>query len=399
MENETEKTMTINCDLACLLNDSEGVLDSYAKVTINCDAFIASSQVYAKLSGKNTRINADSLRIKEIKGRLLQLEDNTVIDGGMDFKDLVVLAAGNLIATTEGLRALGEAEGVMVLNTFYYPRSGDLGALTKIDGKKQAYNGGAWVLLEDQTLEQALTALPAGGTGLWINGTLTALDAKALEAAKSAGITVECKSLLTYEGLYAAYGSLFTSQERTLVPDGYEILGNLDSAELPLHGPRIYVNGDFTMDEKDLPLLEALEGIVVRGRAQLPVSAVQTFKTKGRAAAYNIFEGRLVELNGNVHWGKHFAGNPRERLTVRVNGRLRFDDDVTAEDLECIAAFSYNGVVLLPPEARAALAPRIRDANGFMGTPAEFEETIPGSIPDTGEEAAFVINGDSFILV
>ncbi|MDR0669193.1 MAG: hypothetical protein LBF95_03840 [Treponema sp.] len=40
---------------------------------------------------------------------------------------------------------------------------------------------------------------------------------------------------------------------------------------------------DGSVDLKDLPLLEALEAIVVRGTATLPASAVQTFKKKGRA--------------------------------------------------------------------------------------------------------------------
>jgi hypothetical protein len=400
MEKETGKKLTINCGLACLLNDQEEMLEAYTKVRINCGTLIASPRIYEKLSAKNAQINTGDIRVREIKGTILQLDGGTVIDGGADFKDLFVLSSGSLIATGEGLRALGKAEGVLVLDTFYYPQSGDPSALVKINGKKRVYTDGAQVLLGDQSLERALSS---GGKHLWVDGTLSALDAKTLEAAKAAGIRVECECLFTYEGLYAAYDSIFTSKERLLVADGYEISGDLESAKLPLYGSKIYVNGNFTMETKDLPLLEAIEGIVVRGRARLPGSTVQCFRKKGRAADYDVFEGRLVELNGNVHWGKPPARGPEEKLTVRVNGCLRFDDDVTAEDLECIASLSYNGTVLLPPAAAGALAPRVKEANGFMGSLADIEKTTGRAFQDwaadyTGEDAT-LINTGSYVLI
>jgi hypothetical protein len=401
MEEESGKKLRINSGLVCLLNDQEGMLDAYTGVTVNCGAFMASPGIYAKLAAKNARINTGNLQILEVKGRVIQLDADTIIDGGIDLTGLFVIAFGNLIIRGEGVESLGKAEGAVVLGTLYYPVSGGLASLAKVKGKKQSYPDGAWVFLGDQDLGKVLAALPPGVEHLWINGTLKALNAKALEAAGALGIKVDCNSLFTYEGLYGLYGNLFRCPDPVLVPDNYETAGDLESAQLPLYGPRIYVNGNFTLKSGDLPLLEAVESIVVRGEAKIPSSAVQSFKRKGRAGSYEVFEGRLVELQGDVHWGRRqFADTPGEKLTVKINGRLQFDDDTVEEDLECIAALSYNGAVLLPRRLKPILASKLKEANGFMGDLEEFEKMNGGPANDAGsaEDDTTVINTGSYIL-
>jgi hypothetical protein len=66
-----------------------------------------------------------------------------------------------------------------------------------------------------------------------------------------------------------------------------------------------------------------------------------------------------------------------EKISLFVNGCLVFDNDVTAEDTECIASLSYNGKVLLPGQARAALASKVKIGNGFMGEPKMKTEEEP----------------------
>jgi hypothetical protein len=172
------------------------------------------------------------------------------------------------------------------------------------------------------------------------------------------------------------------------------------------------------MEARDLPLLEALEAIVVRGTATLPGSAIRIFKDKGKAGSYEI-SGNGQTINGYAQWGhRQLAGGqsaetPEEPLSVTVNGCLRFDDDVTEEDLDRIAAVYCNGAVLLPPHLKAVLAPRVKQANGFIGDEAEFEKITgrrigdfiigymgKGADADTDEAAGkLVINTGSYFLV
>ncbi|MDR2376095.1 MAG: hypothetical protein LBD96_06615 [Treponema sp.] len=398
MEQETKKKLVINCGLVCLLRDQEGILDSFDKITVNCGRFVVSPAIYTRLNTKKTTINSGTILVKTVGEKILQLNDNAVIDGSTDLKDSLVLATDSLIVKGEGLARLAGAEGLIVLGTLYYPASGDLGSLIKVDGKKRPYPDEAQVLLGDHDLAGALAAVPPDAKYLWIDGTLSALDTASLETAKAAGMRIDCTSLFTYEGLYAAYGGLFRCPNPVLVGDDYEITGDhFKAARLPFSGPKVYVNGDFSMDAKDLPLLEALEAIVVRGRATLPVSVAQAFRKKGRAGDYEILEGRQVTINSSVLWGhrqftdQQTAGTG-EKLSVTVNGCLRFDDDVTAEDLDCIASLSCNGAVLLPSHLKGALAPRIKDANGFIGDDAEFEKMTGHKINDY---AGGFMNGDT----
>jgi hypothetical protein len=405
---ETGKKLSINCGLACLLSDQEGTLDAYAAIQINCGQLIVSRAVYAKLSGERARINTGLLQVVELKGRILRLDGNTILDAGADLKDRFVIVDGSLIVREGGLEKLGEAGGLIVLDKLYYPEPGNLASLAGMIGGKRSYPAGAHVLLGDQSLAVALAALPPGVKHLWIDGALNALDAKTLETARAAGIRIDCASLFTYEGLYAAYGGLFHCPDPVLVGDGYEITGDLQAAKLVFYGPKVYVNGDFSMEAKDLPLLEALEAIVIRGRATLPGSAIQTFRKKGRAGDYELIEGRLVTINGNAQWGhrqfaeSRAAGRPEEKLTIQVNGCLIFDDDVTEEDLDCVAALSCNGVVLLPSRLKGVLASRIKEAHGFIGDKKDFEALKAGGGNEPAgpaDEDEVSINTGSYILI
>jgi hypothetical protein len=385
MGNEPVKTLKINCGLACLLNDREGILDAYEKIHINCGAFIATSAINAKLLARNAKINAGNMQVKEIKGKILQLDSNTVIDGKAGFKDVFILAAGNLVLKGEGMNALGEAEGAIVMGKLFYPDSGDPAVLARVNGDKRPYPEGAYVLLGDYDLDKAMAAAPGGSRHIWVSGKITALNRKALEDARAGELKITCGSLLIYEDFNGSSGDLFTCSDRELVPPGYEMTGSLKSANLPFYGPKLYVSGDFTLEAGDIPLLEKIESIIVKGRATLPASAAETFRKKGRAGSYRVLEGRLREINGfeqYSHGQLAESVSAGEKLVLEVNGCLLFDEDVTAEDTACIAALSYNGAVLVPAPVKAALASKVRAATGFMGDPALIEKMTGLNIRD-----------------
>jgi hypothetical protein len=90
-----------------------------------------------------------------------------------------------------------------------------------------------------------------------------------------------------------------------------------------------------------------------------------------------------------------------------VNGCLLFDEDVKAEDIECIASLSYNGTVLALGPAKSALAQKVKTGNGFMGDPAMLETLTGKSIKDMlgnsdhspkDESKGSVINLGTYIL-
>ena len=371
-----KKQLTVNCGLACLLEDKQGVIDNYDKVMINAGTVIISSKINAKITAKGGSINCGDLRIQDIKGEIIQLDKGAVIDGGTKLKGLFVIAKDKIIITKEGMKKTAEAEGLIALDTIYYPESGDVSCLTKVSGEKTAYPDDAEVFTGDQKLESIIAGNRTGKKHYWISGRLTALDKKSLESAKTRGLKFDCARFFSYEGLNEEFGDLINTPDRILVPDGYEITGKISAAELPLYGSKVYVNGNFTMEENDLRALEEIEAIIVKGKASLPSSAVKIFRAKGRADEYFVFEGRLVEVNGFGELSHSVLGASAKgsKITILVNGCLLFDKDVTAEDVECIASISYNGSILVSAEAKAALASKVKKGNGFMGDPDKLSE-------------------------
>jgi hypothetical protein len=397
-----ERTLSVNCGLACLLEDKQGILDGSDRVEINCGTAIVSKEINAKLTAKSAAINSGDLRVCDIKGEIIQL-DKAVIDGGADFKGLFVIAKDDLVVRPDGVKAIAEAEGVIALGTIYYPESASLSSFIKVSGEKRPYPDDAQVVLGDHKLESLLSGAKA--KHIWVSGRITALVKKAMEKAKETGLVFSSKKLFTYEGLDETYGQLFNCPDRILVPDGHEIAGKINSGELPLYGRKIYVDGDFSMEEKDIPALQDVESIIVRGKARLPSSAAKIFREKGRAESYFVFEGRLVEVNGfeQLSHGQLAAAVEKgEKITLLVNGCLLFEDDVTSEDTECIASLSYNGSVLVSGQTKAALALKVKTGNGFMGDASKLEELKGNSIKDIvrnyKKEGSTMLNMGTYIL-
>ena len=399
--NEGKKKLKINCGLALLLSDREGTLDKYDSVAINSGKVIVSSAINAKLNSMGAAINSGDLLVRDIKGEIIQLDKGAVIDSGTSLKDLFVITKDDILVKKEGVKNLNEAEGFISLGKIFYPESANLASLIKVSGEKQAYPDDAQVFLGNHKLENIITSFKEDKKHVWISGRLTALESKALEEICSRGFNISCGKFFSYEGLNDEYGKHINCPDRNLVPDGYEITGKITGAELPLYGNCIYVDGKFSMEEKDIPALEEIEAIIVKGRASLPAAALKIFKSKGKADDYFVFEGRLVEVNGFEqfsHSTLEASVKKGEKITLLVNGCLHFDKDVTHEDMECIASLSYNGTVLIPGTAKAALASKVKTGNGFMGDPDTLKELTGQSVKDLmGGEKSDGNNGDTSI--
>ena len=382
---DEKKKLRVNCGLALLLNDRDGVMDNYDSISINSGTVVVSSGINNKLSAKGAKINCGNLQVRDIKGEIVQLDKGVAIDGSASLNGYFIIAKDDLLITKEGMQALAGAEGLIGLEKIYYPQSSDMASLIKMTGEKRAYPDDAHVILGDHSAENILAIYNGDKKHIWISGRLTALDRKALENFKVRGIKISSQKLFTYQSLNDEFGSMINCTDRFLVPDGYEITGSLKGNELALYGTRIYVDGKFSMEEKDIAALEAIQSIIVRGKASLPEKAVKIFKDRGKAEEYFVFEGRYVEINGFEQFSHNqlqASVKNAEKLTMQVNGCLLFDDDVTPEDIECIASLSYNGPVFISGAAKAALALKIKTGNGFMGDPSKLEEMTGQSMWD-----------------
>lgn len=405
----SENKLVINCGLACLIKDKAGILDKYNKVTVNCGTFIASSEISAKLAEKGATINAGSSHVQDIRGEIVQISSGRIIDGKADYKDLFILAMGDVILRGDGAKSIGFAEGMIVKGTLYYPDSTDLGLLSSVKGDLKAYPEDAHIVLGNHDIAHILHNTPRDKKHVWISGKVTALDEKALKVAKERGLFVTSASLITYEGYHNTYGEMWQAAEKILVPDGYEITGDLflSAAQIALYGTRLYVKGDLTLAQKDIACLDDAESIIVTGCANIPVSAAKAFRKVGKAKRYFAYEGLLCDINGFnqfTHAQMQAMLASGVKTTLRMNGCLRFTEDVTAEDIEAIEALYFNGTVLLPSAAKGALSARIRQTNTFMGNLGAMQELTDLPLEDmkkqmTGDESGSSINTGSYFLI
>jgi ribosomal protein S11 len=162
---------------------------------------------------------------------------------------------------------------------------------------------------------------------------------------------------------------------------------SVKAGALILYSPKLYVKGDLTLSERDAAELAEKEAIIVKGRANLPPVCIKAFRRIGKAASYRVLDRAAREINGIeefTHAQLQTIVKRGEKISLTVNGSLRFTDDVTPEDMDCIESLSYNGMVQISAEARGALASRIGGANGFMGDLAslqEFARGLGGQVP------------------
>jgi hypothetical protein len=352
-----------------MLKDERGILDSHERIWLNCGSLLIASRINAKLLEKNVHINSGSNEVLEITGEVVQLAPNTVIDGTVSYAGCFIIALDKLLVDSKGVESLREATGVFVEDTLFYPASSALNWLAKVRGKLRAYPDDAQVALGSYDLEKLVANAAPDKKHIWVSDTITALDEAPLAKARRNGLSFTAQSLFTYEGFNDTYADLFTVNERTLVPDAYEVVESIKPGELVIYGAKFYVKGDLTLNERDAEDLAEKEAIIVQGCANLPLTCVKAFRRIGKAATYCIVDSSAHEINGFEelsHATLQGMVQRGEKISVYVNGLLRFTDDVTPEDMECILSLSHNGAVIIPNEARGALEPRIKESNGLI---------------------------------
>ncbi|GHT95773.1 hypothetical protein FACS1894141_5000 [Spirochaetia bacterium] len=388
-EDSVKKVLNINSGSAYLLKDREGMLDKFDVIQINSGTMVTSTDVLAVLTKKHTNINSGNSKVVDIKGDILPLAGNTVLDGTAAYKGVYVFVDGDIIIIGDGAKSFSEAEGGLVTGTLYYPVSSDVSCIAKITGNKRSYPDDAYPVPGDRNLEALLMEIPDGKKHIWVSGRVTALDLKSLVKAQTDALTISCQSLCTYESLDDTYGSIFNAAQRTRIPDGHEITGSLQltSVELAFHGPKLYVQGDLTLAEEDISCLEKAESIIVTGTAHLSASGAQAFRKIGKAANYHILEeqGNTNDIDGFAefsHEQLQIMVERKEQLSLRVDGCLYFADDVTPEDMAAIASLSYDGIVLIPGRAKGALMSRVKHADGLMVDPAFVQKMTGKTIPE-----------------
>jgi hypothetical protein len=128
----------------------------------------------------------------------------------------------------------------------------------------------------------------------------------------------------------------------------------------------------------------------------MPVSAAADFKACGKANEYVLYEGILMSVNGKEtisHNQLQSALAKGITYTLNINGVVKFLDDVTADDIDAIAAISCNGIIYAPGSARGVLDSKIKNMNGKIMDLEQYEET-----KDKADNDVVTINSGTYRL-
>lgn len=363
-----QNRLNINCSIACMIHDREGLLDRYDSINLNCGAFIGSEAMQAKLLGKGANLNSGNVVITDYEGEFVQVPGGILGDGA-DYSGKFVIVSDDILLKGNGVHAFENAENVVSAGTVFYPESCGQGVLSRVQGEKRPYPDGSHVLLGDSSLARLLAEIPADIRSVWVAGEVSALEESALEQADLRALRITCDRLLIRAGAKEKYGHLFRASDPEIVPDGYEVTGPLTLNEAALlYGEKLYVRGPLFLEEKDGGCLEELQAVLVKGCASLPASCVKAFRAVGKADSYRVYEGTLTRVNGWEYFSHDRLEEMTkrgEKMTLEINGFAIFGDDVTAGDMEAVASLSCNGFLILPGEAQGALGQKMGTVNGF----------------------------------
>ena len=155
--------LNVNCSVACLIKDSEGFLDKFDGVNLNCGTYLASSSVNAKMLSLGANINTDRTIITGDDEEFVQISGGT-LENGEDFAGVFVIAEGNIILRGNGVHAFEKAAGAVVSGTVYHPASCPQDLLARVQGEKRPYPDDAFVLLGGRELKRLLAG--GGSVGL-----------------------------------------------------------------------------------------------------------------------------------------------------------------------------------------------------------------------------------------
>jgi len=363
------KSLHINTGNAMLLNENSEMLSVYDSVNINAGTMVVSRKVYEKLTGMGVSLNSGNMNIIDVTGKLTELAGNTTITASMSYKDCFLVCDGNIIV--EDAKGLDGVTGLYAKRLFH-AESVDLGGIMGVGAMaRTVYPDNAKLHIGNMTIDGTSRIILNGNTLYWVHGAVKALDGVALEEMRLKGTTFHCESLIIRIGLFEKYSALFTADRFTFIPDDHNVVDDitLDSATALLHGEKLFVLGDLMVPYDQEQYLKGLSSLIINGTVTMPITAVAEFKAIGKANDYEVYEGILMPVNGFQTLGHEQCQTAIERgikYTLKINGALYFMSDVTAQDMDAIAAVHCNGLIGAPDRARGMLDGKVKNVNGII---------------------------------
>lgn len=365
------KKLTVNCGSAMVLKYNHQLFDEYEEIDINAGSFIISGEAYRLLSKKKLVINSGVQKILDDASKFFHLGENVILKEARDYSGCFLLAE-KLEIMPNALKGLTGVDSILA-ETIYCPESVSLEVQNSMEAEEIImYPDDAYLVSEDTELDMNLVQNCIGKSQkMFAACCINAFDSDAISALRDNGISLSCKTLRIHSEYYENNSDIFTAEKLVVIPEGYRAVNKTESLRrlLTLYGDKLYILGDLHIKPMDADVLLQMQGIVAEGTVKLPSELLPGFRKIGKAAEVFPYEGILVEITGKgtlSHGQFETAKELGEGYTIIVNGFVEIEDDVTAEDMEYIYSFNYNGMVKCPKKLQPLLKSRMDTENGIM---------------------------------
>lgn len=391
--------LNLNCGEAILLHDSEAFLAQFDEININCGAMTVSSALNSVLAQKAGCINCGSTQVIQTPKNPVLKEGRVTIERADSFAETYLVCKGDCVITPEGARALDGMEGLLVLGKCFYPDTVKSKVAGAIRGKlKIAYPTGYEVRLGGLDLTEEAARRQKDGDRTFFSGRITVLSDEALTIAERKGLCYACGQLVAGEVLSERCRKIVRSEKTVIVPEGHGLVTSPDTLNSLYYaaGDKIFCLCGLRIQPKDREDCKKFTSIVVHGRAEVSECCMAAVQGVLQAKELKVFRGELLEVNGERHFSHEMLEVARQRgtqYTIRSNGALVLDDDVTADDLDAIAAIDFNGTLVAPRRLLLLVQDRCGEKNGTVS------DRLEKHWEEAGQQEGRCINTGEYILL
>lgn len=396
------KKININCGDAIMLSNKKDFFEGYEKGMINAGDILISSKLHAELNKMNFSINAGDIITIDVEGDVVQLEENSYLNENMSFNNNFIVSTGNLIIEPS-FKSLQNITGIYTSGTIYRPESINVSSFCRIYSKDtKTYPDNYKVKLGDINLDEGLASLSKNS---YFTGCITVFDEDCLKKLSDKNIKLKGNELFSTEELSEKYSDIIQCEKYTLLKEKHEIIQEditLDDTTSAIYGDKIFVKGDLKLNKKDSECLKEFTSIIVKGRAKIPFECIKYFKQIGKADEIFLFKGELLDIDGKEIISKEMLESANKlgvKYTINVDGKLIFNEDILPEDLSCIEAIYYNGIIHVYDSLKPFIVKLVKKGDGMIKHPMKNsevkDEVMKKIFPD---DEWIQINTGTFIL-
>ena len=404
------KRMMVNCAVCDMRSVSEETLKHYEQITVNAATVIVTPEKKDLINRYNVMMNAadvievpagENVRIVSQNGSYELTAERAPQDG----EKVILFVNGMLNVNADAAEAAAKYEQIRVNGSVVMPKSisGRLHNLN-VNGSVNTYPDGAIRLNRNAEIDKLFPLRAKENALYWASRRLLFTDlALDTEKLRDRNVRFAARIALIAESLAEAVVPMLSEDTDILiVPDGTKFFGfdaRMNKRFLKKFGPKVYINGDLTVEEDAAEILKAIEYLYVNGDVKLPEALLDAFEEIDAHYDEIVIQkktGKVIEDNVRVTVDKALLEKYADGILVTDCAVVHIAKDVPGELILERLSIADCAQVFCTEEQEAAVGAVSKDVASIGGADESLKDMI------TGAGHAFpgfkVINASEYVM-